>query len=108
MKTKVTPQDPPAQTCDCAECGARIETIDDNCFAIGVYLCPDCQKQREYILPRTVLLSELPEGEGEPFWAYIESAPRSIPPLLPGDPPGDKRAWSADYKRWQTNTDYFG
>ena len=79
----------------------------DNCFTFGVYLCPKCRKQREYILPRTVLLSELPEDEREPFWKYIVSVPRSIPTLLPGDPPADKRAWLADYKRWYNGDFWF-
>lgn len=55
----------------------------------------------ERVKKYTVLLSELPPWEQEPFWNYIESAPRSIPPLLPDDPPGDKRAWFADYRRFK-------
>jgi hypothetical protein len=53
----------------------------------------------------TVLLSELPPWEQEPFWDYIESAPRSIPPLLPEDPQGDKRVWLADYRRFKIYPD---
>lgn len=49
----------------------------------------------------TVLLSELPAWEQGPFWEYIESAPRSIPLLLPNDSSGDKRAWLADYRRFK-------
>jgi hypothetical protein len=74
---------------------------DDNRFAFDVYLCPDCRGQRERIMPWTVLVSDLPAKEQEPLWMYIDSSPRSIPSRLPGDPPGNKRAWVADYSRWR-------
>ena len=46
IKDKDTSEGAQTQTCDCAECDARIEVNGDNCFVEGVYLCPDCQRRR--------------------------------------------------------------
>lgn len=58
--------------------------------------------EEDKIRARSVLISELRADEQEEFRRHMdETVPRSCPIPLPGDAPGDLRAWLADYVRWE-------
>lgn len=60
------------------------------------------ETENDKIRSGSVLLSELSADERNLFHRHMmETAPRSCPPPLPGDAPGDMRAWRADYVRWK-------
>jgi hypothetical protein len=59
----------------------------------------------EQIRAGSVLLSELPEEEREPFWKHmLDTAPRSVPSPLQSDQEGDHRFWIQDYHRWKRDS----
>jgi hypothetical protein len=48
-----------------------------------------------------VLLSDLPEGEREPFLQHLIEYGHTLPSPGPGDPPYNLRAFRSDYVNWK-------